>query len=80
MSAPSKIAVDGYAAAVDGTVAVGTISLPLWLASLEVWVQALVLIGGAILLAMRIIAAWRDLRDGRRQRAAAPRDDEDERQ
>lgn len=38
------------------------VSVPLWLQYLELWAQAFVLIGGAVLLALRLALAVRDLR------------------
>lgn len=38
------------------------VSVPLWLQQLELWAQAFVLIGGAVLLALRLVLAVRDLR------------------
>ena len=38
------------------------VSVPLWLQHLELWAQAFVLIGGAVLLALRLALAVRDLR------------------
>ncbi len=38
------------------------VSVPLWLQHLELWAQAFVLLGGAVLLALRLALAVRDLR------------------
>lgn len=38
------------------------VTVPLWLQHLEVWAQAFVLVGGAVLLVLRIAGALRDLR------------------
>jgi len=49
-------------AAFDGTAALTAIAAPLWLADAEVWGRALVILGGIVLLALRIVIAWRALR------------------
>ena len=49
-------------AAFDGTAALTAIAAPLWLADAEVWGRALVILGGVVLLALRIVIAWRALR------------------
>ena len=41
-------------------------SVPMWLADVELWGGALVILGGVLLLGLRIAIAWRDLRQGRR--------------
>lgn len=46
----------------DGAAAVTAISAPLWLANVELWGRALVILGGVVLLALRIVIAWRVLR------------------
>lgn len=38
------------------------VTVPLWLQYLEAWAQAFVMIGGAVLLVMRLVLAVRDLR------------------
>lgn len=38
------------------------LSVPLWLQHLELWAQAFVLVGGAVLLALRLVLAVRELR------------------
>ncbi len=38
------------------------VTVPLWLQHLEIWAQAFVLVGGAVLLVLRIAGALRDLR------------------
>lgn len=38
------------------------VTVPLWLQHLEIWAQAFVLLGGAVLLVLRIAGALRDLR------------------
>lgn len=49
-------------AAFDGTAALTAIAAPLWLADAELWGRALVILGGVVLLALRIVIAWRALR------------------
>ncbi|HEV8015198.1 MAG TPA: hypothetical protein VGP48_06675 [Stellaceae bacterium] len=49
-------------AAFDGTAALTAIAAPLWLADAELWGRALVILGGVVLLALRIVIAWRTLR------------------
>ena len=49
-------------AVVDGAAALTAISAPLWLANVELWGRALVILGGVVLLALRIVIAWRVLR------------------
>jgi hypothetical protein len=51
-------------AVVDGAAALTAISAPLWLANVELWGRALVILGGGVLLALRIVIAWRVLRRG----------------
>ncbi|HLI22610.1 MAG TPA: hypothetical protein VKV32_15905 [Stellaceae bacterium] len=46
----------------DGAAALTAIAAPLWLADAEVWGRALVILGGVVLLALRIVIAWRVLR------------------
>ena len=55
-----------FDAAFDGTAAVAAMSVPMWLADVELWGRALVILGGVLLLGLRIAIAWRDLRQGRR--------------
>lgn len=51
-------------AALDGTAAMAAATVPLWLERFELWGRALVIFGGLVLLVMRILCAWRDLRSG----------------
>lgn len=46
----------------DGAAATVAITAPLWLADVELWGRALVILGGVLLLALRIAIAWRELR------------------
>jgi hypothetical protein len=52
-------------AAFDGAAALTAIAAPLWLADVELWGRALVILGGVVLLALRIVIAWRLLRRSR---------------
>ena len=54
-------------AALDGTAAMAAITAPLWLAEVELWGRALVILGGVVLLALRIVIAWRSLRAARNE-------------
>ncbi len=54
-----------FDAAFDGTAAMAAITVPFWLQSVELWGRALVIVGGLVLLALRILCAWRDLKRGR---------------
>lgn len=49
-------------AAFDGTAALTAIAAPLWLADAELCGRAIVILGGVVLLALRIVIAWRTLR------------------
>ncbi|WP_337997152.1 hypothetical protein [Oleispirillum naphthae] len=40
----------------------GALTVPLWVHQLEAWAQAFVLIGGAVLLALRLLLALKALR------------------
>lgn len=48
--------------AFDGTAAMTAIAAPLWLADAELWGRALFILGGIVLLVLRIVIAWRALR------------------
>ena len=48
-------------AAFDGAAALTAIAAPLWLADVELWGRALVILGGVVLLGLRIVIAWRVL-------------------
>lgn len=50
------------AAAIDGAAAVVAVTMPLWVQYAIVWAQAVIVLGGVVLLALRIAIAWRDLR------------------
>lgn len=47
----------------------GALTVPLWVHQLEAWAQVFVLIGGAVLLALRLALAWRDLRKRNKEAA-----------
>jgi len=49
--------------ATDLGVGGGALTVPLWVQHLEAWAQAFVMIGGAVLLALRLALALRALRD-----------------
>jgi len=51
--------------AFDTTTVAAAVTAPFWLASIEQWGRALVLLGGLVLLAIRILCAWRELTRGR---------------
>jgi hypothetical protein len=51
--------------AFDATAAAAAVTVPFWLQDLEQWGRALVILGGVVLLALRIIGAWRALRGNR---------------
>lgn len=52
----------------DATTAMAAVTVPFWLQDIELWGRALVIVGGLVLLVLRILCAWRELRDGRRGR------------
>jgi len=47
---------------VDGTTAMAAITVPFWLQNIELWGRALVILAGLVLLVIRIICAWRELK------------------
>jgi hypothetical protein len=51
--------------AFDATTVTAAVTAPFWLASLEQWGRALVIFGGVVLLGIRIVCAWRELKRGR---------------
>ncbi|NIA67766.1 hypothetical protein HBA54_04110 [Pelagibius litoralis] len=56
---------DAVKASVDGTLGVGAVSSPFWVAWLEALRDGLgfyMLFGGAVLLTLRLAIAWRDWR------------------
>jgi hypothetical protein len=53
--------------AVDGTTAMAAITVPFWLQDIELWGRGLVILGGLVLLVIRIACAWRALRRGDRE-------------
>ena len=50
---------------VDGTTAMAAITVPFWLQNIELWGRALVILAGLVLLVIRIICAWHELKRGR---------------
>jgi hypothetical protein len=67
-TAPAKVALD---ASLAGT----TISAPIWMANLETYVGLAIALGGFILLVLRILLSWRELR-GRGKNHGRRKDDE----
>jgi len=51
--------------ALDATAAAAAITVPFWLQALEQWGRALVILGGIVLLGLRIVGAWRALKANR---------------
>lgn len=51
--------------AFDTTTAMAAVTVPFWLQDIELWVRALVMLGGLVLLILRIFGAWRDLKRDR---------------
>jgi hypothetical protein len=49
----------------DGILGVGAVSSPIWLQYLQTTVGMFMLIGGALLLALRLAIAWREWRAGK---------------
>jgi hypothetical protein len=50
-------------AAIDASITGGAVTMPLWVQSMEGWIQFALYIGGAVLLAFRL---WLALREHRR--------------
>jgi hypothetical protein len=48
----------------DATTAMAAVTVPFWLQDIELWGRALVILGGLVLLVLRILCAWRELRRG----------------
>lgn len=48
--------------AIDGTIAVGAVTSPFWMQALQTGVGVFMLLGGAFLLGLRILIAWREWR------------------
>jgi hypothetical protein len=64
---PTMNPLQNEAAAIDGAAALVAVTMPLWVQYVIVWAQALIVLGGVVLLGLRIAIAWRDLRaQGRR--------------
>ena len=66
-TAPAKMAI-------DASLVGGTLSTPLWLTHLETYMGAAVLVGGGILLILRILLSWRELQ-GRGKNHGRRKDD-----
>ena len=49
----------------DATTAMMAVTVPFWLQDVELWGRALVILGGLVLLILRILCAWHELRRGR---------------
>jgi hypothetical protein len=49
----------------DATTAMAAVTVPFWLQDIELWGRALVILGGLVLLVLRILCAWHELRRGR---------------
>ena len=47
---------------VDAPIGLAAVTAPLWLNWFEGWMQALLLVGGVVLLMIRIAIAWREWR------------------
>ena len=61
-------------AVVDASLVGGTLSTPLWITYLETYMGAAVLVGGGILLILRILLSWRELQ-GRGKNHGRRKDD-----
>lgn len=51
--------------ALDGLLGVGAVSSPIWLQYIQTTIGMFMLIGGALLLALRLAIAWREWRAGK---------------
>ena len=60
----------------DTTIASGAITMPLWMAYLTEAAQIATLFGGLVLLSIRIVIAWRELREKMNGSADHPRHDQ----
>ncbi len=60
--------IDQIKTAVDGSLGVGAITSPFWLAWMESGLKIFMLAGGAVLLAIRILIAWREWRAGKQNK------------
>ena len=57
--------VDAAKTAIDGTLGVGAVTSPFWLNWLETGLGLFMLVGGAVLLILRLLIAWREWRDSK---------------
>lgn len=53
--------------AFDGTTAAAALTVPFWLQDVELWGRGLVILGGLVLLVIRIMCAWRELKRARHE-------------
>jgi hypothetical protein len=51
--------------ALDGVLGIGAVTSPFWLQAVQTGIGLFMLIGGAILLALRLAIAWREWRVGK---------------
>lgn len=49
----------------DGSLGLGAITSPIWLQYLQTGIGLFMLFGGAVLLALRLMIAWREWRQGK---------------
>lgn len=49
---------------IDGTLGIGAVTSPIWLQYLQTGIGMFMLLGGAVLLALRLAIAWREWRHG----------------
>ena len=61
MNGPEQT-VQSAKAAIDATVGIGAVTSPFWMQALQTGIGVFMLIGGAFLLALRIMIAWREWR------------------
>jgi hypothetical protein len=52
--------------AIDGALGAAGISSPFWLTQLQTVAGAVVAVGGAVLIVIRVMIAWRDWRNGKK--------------
>ena len=53
--------------AIDGTVAAGAVTSPLWLQAVQTYTGLFMLLGGAALLILRLLITWREWQRPRRR-------------
>lgn len=56
--------IDSVKNAIDGTLGVGAVTSPFWINALETGLGLFMLVGGVLLLILRIMIAWREWRAG----------------